>query len=370
MRSKLRETCLLRAVRRVLVASATAALLSASQGSLASEALADHVIQVSVDGLHVDAVETLLQAPGELAPNFMRLRDEGVFTDNARTDPLLANTMPNHASEITSRPVLGADGHGWFINTDPDVNPPLTLHALKGEYVASAFDVAHDHGLSTALYANKSKFEVFDRSFNADNGAEDVTGADDGRDKIDIYVSSGDMDALVNAFVEDMARERYGYVLLHLREPDSTGHDSGWDLTLEPLSAYLEAVRRVDAKLGLVFTMLDADPALRERTVIILTADHGGQLGTNTHLIARRAGWVDSGMVPFHVWGPEAGIVPGDLYALNPRRLDPGDRLPFTLTFLAPVRNADGANLALDLLGLPPVPGSVINADQNLWVGQ
>jgi hypothetical protein len=58
------------------------------------------------------------------------------------------------------------------------------------------------------------------------------------------------------------------------------------------------------------------------------------------------------------------------LYALNPRRLDPGDRLPFTLTFLAPVRNGDSANLALHLLGLPPVPGSVINAAQDLWVGQ
>ena len=328
------------------------------------------MIHVSVDGLHVDAVATLLQAPGDLAPNFKRLRDEGVFTDNARTDPLFGNTMPNHASEITSRAVLGTDGHGWFNNSDPDVNPPLTLHALKGEYVAGAFDVAHDHGLMTALYANKSKFEVFDRSFDADNGAEDVTGVDDGRDKIDVYVSSGDMDALTNAFIEDMARERYGYALLHLREPDSTGHDSGWDLTLEPLCAYLEAVRRVDAKLGQLFAMLDADPVLRARAVIVLTADHGGQLGTKTHSISRGAGWIDSGMVPFHVWGPEAGVVQGDLYALNPRRLDPGERLPFALTFLAPVRNADSANLALDLLGLPPVPGSVINAEQNLWVGQ
>ena len=349
---------------------AAGALLLASHASPASESFAEQVVQVSVDGLHVDAVVTLLEAPGDLAPNFRRLRDQGVFTDNARTDPLLANTLPNHASEITSRPVLGADGHGWFINSDPGIDPRLTLHALKGDYVASAFDVAHDHGLSTALYASKSKFEVFDRSYDADNGAEDLIGADDGRDKIDTFVMSGDIDALMTAFVEDMARERYGYVLLHLREPDSTGHDSGWDLTVEPLSAYLEAVRRVDAKLGQLFAMLDADPLLSEGTVVILTADHGGQLGTKQHLIARRAGWTDSGKVPFLVWGPEAGVVQGDLYALNRWRLDPGDRLPFALTFFAPVRNADGANLALHLLGLPPVPGSVINARQNLWVGQ
>jgi predicted AlkP superfamily pyrophosphatase or phosphodiesterase len=359
-----------RTVNRVLAGFAAATFLLFTQGSPASQVFAEHVIHLSVDGLHVDAVATLLEAPGELVPNFRRLRDEGVFTDNARTDALFANTLPNHTSEITSRPVLGADGHGWFINSDPDVDPPLTLHALKGDYVASVFDVVHDHGLSTALYANKSKFEVFDRSFDADNGAEDVLGADDGRDKIDTYVSSGDMDTLVNAFVEDMARERYDYVLLHLREPDSTGHDSGWDLSLEPLSAYLEAVRRVDAKLGQLFAMLDADPVLRAGSVIILTADHGGQLGTKTHSISRRRGWIDSGMVPFLVWGPESGVVQGDLYALNPRRLDPGDRLPFTLTFLAPVRNGDSANLALHLLGLPPVPGSVINAAQDLWVGQ
>ena len=56
-----------------------------------------------------------------------------------------------------------------------------------------------------------------------------------------------------------------------------------------------------------------------------------------------------------------------DLYALNPAiRLDPGTTRPTYSASPQPIRNGDGANLALKLLGLPSIFGSTINAQQNL----
>jgi hypothetical protein len=69
------------------------------------------------------------------------------------------------------------------------------------------------------------------------------------------------------------------------------------------------------------------------------------------------------------VWG--AGVRGGaDLYALNPKtRRDPGDGRPKYAAAGQPARNGDVANLSLSLLGLPAIPGSTINAAQDLAVG-
>lgn len=69
--------------------------------------------------------------------------------------------------------------------------------------------------------------------------------------------------------------------------------------------------------------------------------------------------------VPFMAWG--AGVAIGaDLYELNPDRLDPGPTQPPYTASLAPIRAAEAANLALDLLGLEPLPASQFDADHSL----
>lgn len=343
------------------VASAAALLATAIPSAQATNVR--YVVHVSVDGLRPDVIINL----GALElPNFYRMRTQGTFTDNARSDYYVTVTLPNHVTQLTGRPVSGADGHQWESNSDPA--PGATLHSNKGSYVAGVCDVVHDNGSRTALYASKSKFSLFEVSWDAIQGAPDTTGADDGRDKIDRFVLNGNTGTLVNTFFADMQADPYHYSFIHLTDPDTVGHSEGWDPT--PGSAYSNVIKTMDQRLGRIFDLIDTDARLAGRTALIVTADHGGEGSdhSNASLLANYR-------VPFYVWGP--GVSAGtDLYTINAgRRLDPGTaKPPYAGSTrppappLQPVRNGDAANLALDLLGLGPVPGSSINAAQDLRV--
>ncbi len=307
-----------------------------------------HVIHVSVDGLRADAAPRL----GAAAPNFRRLRIEGAFTENARTDYDYTVTLPNHACELTARPVLGPSGHGVSFNSDD----PRTIEEVRGFYVAGAFDVAHDNGLRTSCFAGKAKFSIFDRSWNAENGAPDLVGPDDGRDKIDVYRYDENDAALLAAFLGDMEARRPHYAFLHFADPDGVGHDDGWESI-----RYFESLMEVDRRLGRIFDLVESDPALAGRTWIVVASDHGG-VNTGHGAATDPSNYT----IPLYVWGP--GVAAGaDLYELNPAsRLDPGSGRPGHDAIPQPVRNAEAANVALDILGLGPVPGSLFDAGQDL----
>jgi len=334
-------------------------------------ATADRVIFISVDGLRADLLDNLLvnDSVGAYA-NFQRLVDEGASTFNARTDYTHTVTLPNHTTMITGRPVLQPAGqpvtvyHGYTSNSTPGLYD--TLHNVGNPfvpYIASVFDVIHDHGMTTAMFASKSKFIIFDRSYDAANGAPDITGSDNGPDKIDQYfkASSGSPSNASLAHVAFMAHleaSRPVFSFVHYRDPDSAGHASGWGS-----AAWNNAVQSVDAYLGEILDYVDANPGLLGRTVILVTADHGG-VGTDHS----NPTYVWDYTIPFFAWGTDVPAG-GDLYAMNTgRRLDPGTARPDYNTHVPPIRNGDSGNLILSLLGLPAIPGSSINAAQDLLV--
>jgi predicted AlkP superfamily pyrophosphatase or phosphodiesterase len=324
---------------------------------------ADYVIAISVDGLGSKWLQP--RVDGGEAPHFKRFIAAGAWTYNARADYDYTVTLPNHATMLTSRGVLGTtgaaggDGHDWTENTDP--KPGETLHSNKKSYVASVLDVAHDNGLRTGLFVTKAKFSLFETSYDAEHGAEDKTGPDNGRNKYDLYECSSGSVKLTDRFIETMKDKPFNFAFLHFTEGDTAGHallGGGWGSP-----KYIEAVKTLDGCLGRILDLVEKDPKLKGRTLVILTADHGGH--GRVHDVKDDP---FNYTIPFGVVG--AGVTPGtDLYALNPgTRKDPGAARPDYKAAGQPIRNGDVGNLALKLLGLGPIPGSRINVKQDLSV--
>lgn len=319
---------------------------------------AEFVIHISVDGLRPSFLQTAIDAGN--APNFKRFQDEGAWTNNARTDYTHTITLPNHTSMITGRPVLQPVGlantlhHGYTSNSDPA--PTSTLHNrgnLNVPYKASTFDVAHDAGLSTAMYASKNKFVIYDQSYNATSGAEHVNG----RDKIDTYYGPESTATMQTAMLAGLAANHFNYTFLHYADCDDAGHGSGWGS-----ATWYNALSTVDGYLGQLFELIENDDTFAGQTAIVLSADHGGT-GSSHDSAATATNYT----IPFYVWG--AGVAHGDLYALSSdTRTDPITSRPTYLVAGQPIRNGDGGNLALSLLSLGPIPGSFINASQDLRV--
>ncbi len=321
----------------------------------------NHVILISVDGLRSE----LLQSPLiETHPSMARLL-RGPHTFEARTDPDSTVTLPNHVGMVTGRLFAGPSGHNWLGNS----NPPKpgaggTLNEMHGEYVASMFDVASDRGVATAVVVAKSKFVLLDQSYDETNGAVDIVGTDDGRDKIDTFITCKESDQVVSEtlkFIQHSA-EKGGRSLsfVHFAETDSAGHAGAWDLADE--TEYRKAVLRVDSAIGRLLSGIDSNAALRGHVAIVLTSDHGGGVPPRSHTDSKAP---INFTIPFLVW---LGVdqAPSDLYAINTTRIRPDKAENPRTEGAKPIRNADAGNLVLMMLGLPAIPNSSVNAAQDL----
>lgn len=309
----------------------------------------DRVVVVSIDGLNPEAIRRLGRSG---TPTLHRLLDSGAVTLNARTAVERTLTLPNHTGMLTGRTVAAsAGGHGVTFNRDNG----RTVHRAAGGYVASVFDQVHDRGGRTALFASKTKFALFNRTWSR-YGARDRVGVNNGRDKIDHYVMKADENLLTSAVVSRLTGAGTPtYTFVHLKGPDETGHRAGF---LSP--AYMSAVADADARLGRIVAAIESQSRLRQHTALIVTSDHGG-LGMGHSDASLGHNYT----VPLLVWGH--GVPAADLYALNPGYADPGGSRP-GYGGTQPIRNMAVANLALDLLDLPAVPGSQSDTAMNLTV--
>ena len=201
---------------------------------------ASRVLILSIDGLRPDAI---LSAP---MPNLLNLMQNSAYTVNAQTIYPSA-TLPSHSSMLTGT-CPSKHGVNW--------NDYLPLLGYANG--TDIFDLAHAAGLQTVMYVGKEKLRQITEPSSTD---------------VFVYVNDRDLvvaDRLIENFPQD-----FGLLFVHFPLVDGMGHVYGW-MSPEQLSvAY-----RADEALGNILAELDAR-GLRDDTLIIVTADHGGHNTTH-----------------------------------------------------------------------------------------
>ena len=212
---------------------------------------------LSIDGFRPDAIE--------LTPmrNLQALMDEGAYSLVAQTI-FPSSTLPSHSSMLTG---LCPDKHGVNWN---DYIPN------KG-YASGIdiFDLAHTAGLRTVMVVGKEKLRQVTEP-----------------ESTDVFEFINDRDLVIAARVVELIPQGFDLMLVHFPTPDWMGHEYGW-LSPEQYSVLF----RADEALQIILNALEG-AGMRDDTLIIITADHGGH---NTTHGSRR---LEDMTIPWIIAGP------------------------------------------------------------------
>jgi predicted AlkP superfamily pyrophosphatase or phosphodiesterase len=201
----------------------------------------EHVVIIIVDGLRPD--RALLAD----APAIRSMVTGGAYTFWARTTDV-AVTLPSCTSMLTGvKP--GKHGVNW--NKDQ----PADQQGYPS--VPTVLEMASGAGYTTALVAGKSKFVALDR-LGTITTATILAGP-----------QSGDANVAAEA-VRTIEAYKPELMCFHFPDVDAAGHKHGWGSREQ-----LAQIEKTDAQIATVLAALDR-AGLRESTVVLLTADHGG----------------------------------------------------------------------------------------------
>jgi len=215
---------------------------------------------LSIDGFRPDTIE--------LTPmrNLQALMQESAYSLVAQTIYPSA-TLPAHSSMLTG---LCPDKHGVDWN---DYRPD------KGYANGiDIFDLTHAAGLRTVMVVGKEKLRQVTEP-----------------ESTDVFEFINDRDVVIAARVAELIPQGFGLMFVHFPTPDWMGHEYGW-LSPEQYSVLF----RADEALQTILDALQA-AGMREDTLIIVTADHGGH-GT-THGSSR----LEDMIIPWIMAGPGVG---------------------------------------------------------------
>ena len=199
------------------------------------------VLIISIDGLRPDL---LLRAR---TPNIRALFEGGTYTFWARTTAA-SITLPSHVSMLTG---VVPEVHAIMWNADLPLDKPVYPNA------PTLFELAKKSGYSTALCAGKSKFTIMAKPGTIDWGYYPST-------------LTSENPEVISQALAILREHRPDVMVVHLPSVDNAGHAKGWG-TPEMMAA----IEQSDECVGQLVRALD-ELRLRDSTMILLTADHGG----------------------------------------------------------------------------------------------
>ncbi len=197
--------------------------------------LARRVLILSIDGFRPDAI------PLAPMPNLIALMNSGAYSLSARTI-YPSSTLPSHTSMLSG---LCPKKHG--VNWNDYI--PENGYAQ----VTDIFDITHAAGMQTVMYVGKEKLRQITEPTSTD---------------IFEYINDRDL-VIIERLIENFPAD-FRLMFIHFPTPDGMGHEYGW-LSNEQLSV----LYRADQAIANLLAELDRR-GLREETLIIITADHGG----------------------------------------------------------------------------------------------
>ena len=194
------------------------------------------VLIISIDGLRPDVINL---AP---MPYLLSLMTGSAYTLSAQT-VIPSTTLPAHTSMLDGMCVLKHNvrwneyipQNGYAIGTD-------------------LFDLAHAAGLKTVMVVGKEKLRQVTEPQSTD---------------IFQFVDKID-DILVTQLITNFPQD-FGLMFVHLRDVDLAGHDTRWLSRKQ-----LDTANIADQEVNRLLNALDKYN-LRNETLVIITADHGGK---------------------------------------------------------------------------------------------
>ena len=215
------------------------------------------VLIISIDGFRPEAIE--------LTPmrNLQALMSTGAYPLVAQTI-FPSSTLPSHSSMLTG---LCPDKHGVDWN---DYRPNKGY--ANGTDI---FDLAHAAGLRTVMVVGKEKLRQITEP-----------------ESTDVYEFINDRDLVIAARVAELIPQGFDLMFVHFPTPDWMGHEYGW-LSPEQYSVLF----RADEALQTILNALEG-AGIRDDTLIIVTADHGGH--ETTHGTRR----LEDMTIPWIIAGP------------------------------------------------------------------
>jgi arylsulfatase A-like enzyme len=289
-----------------------------------------NVVLITMDTTRADALGAYGQ-PAESSPQFDRLASEGVLFEQVVTSS--PETLPSHASIFTGKQPYS---HGTRSNAGhvlPEENVTLAEALRSRGYRTHAEVAAPVIGRHTKLDQGFDQYRDFTspgiavKTIERENGSENP---------VRVRVPERPAEDITRRGLEFLRANQDGpfFLWLHYFDPHAL-YEAPPTFAQLLARPYLAEVRYVDDQIGRVTAEI-VRLGLKDRTLVVLTSDHGEGLGD--HDEDSHACFVyDSVMrVPLVFWGPEALVAGRRISSL--------------------VRTIDIAPTILDLLEMPPLP--------------